>query len=91
MPLQKVKRGDETCWRWGDEGAVYCGKDGKRKALRQGYAIDPKKFREEMADSSDTTAEEVAEAVAELAQGSYQDDLMRGVAKYLDKKSNQQG
>lgn len=39
MPLKKVKRGKQTCWKWGDKGKVYCGPGAKKKALRQGRAI----------------------------------------------------
>lgn len=52
MPLQKVKKGNQTCYRWGNSGKIYCGKDAKKKALRQGRAIhvskgDYDKFKQE--------------------------------------------
>lgn len=36
MPVQKVKK---DCYKYGESGKVYCGKDGKEKAERQGRAI----------------------------------------------------
>lgn len=44
MPLQQTSK---NCWRWGEKGKVYCGKDAKKKAMKQGYAIDKDKFMAE--------------------------------------------
>lgn len=38
MPLKKVSEGGKECWKWGDSGKIYCGSDGRSKALRQGRA-----------------------------------------------------
>lgn len=45
MPLEKC--GDNG-WRWGQQGKCYEGPGAKMKALKQGYAENPKHFREEM-------------------------------------------
>ena len=39
MPLQKVRKGNQTCWKFGKDGKVYCGPGAKEKAARQGRAI----------------------------------------------------
>lgn len=38
MPLKKVMKDGQECWQWGS-GKVYCGKDGKKEALKQAVAI----------------------------------------------------
>ena len=39
MPVHKTKDGG---YQWGNSGAVYKGKDAKKKAIIQGYAIEHK-------------------------------------------------
>lgn len=42
MPLIKTS---DNCYKWGENGHIYCGKDAKKKAIRQGVAIEgPDKF-----------------------------------------------
>ena len=36
MPVHKVGK---DCYQWGKSGKVYCGKDAKKKAEKQGQAI----------------------------------------------------
>jgi hypothetical protein len=38
MPLEKVMKDGQECWRWGNQ-KLYCGKDAKKKALKQALAI----------------------------------------------------
>lgn len=38
MPVNKVGKG----YKWGKSGKLYVGKDAKRKAIIQGYAIEHK-------------------------------------------------
>ena len=45
MPVHKVK-GKKDCYQWGNSGKVYCGKDAKQKAIKQGYAIEKSGYRE---------------------------------------------
>lgn len=47
MPLKQCTSDNETGWKWGDEGTCYTGPDGKKKAIKQGVAIEgPEKFSE---------------------------------------------
>lgn len=51
MPLQKC---EENGWRWGDQGKCYHGKDGKKKAIKQGIAIEgPEKFSKKVSEAKD--------------------------------------
>lgn len=46
MPLQKCGEGNKG-WRWGKSGKCYTGPGAKRKAIKQGVAIEgPDKFAE---------------------------------------------
>jgi len=40
MPLKKCADNDKSGWKWGDEGKCYVGPDGKKKAIKQGIAIE---------------------------------------------------
>src|SRR5262245_14810315 len=66
MPLERCKINGVSGWRWGKHGACYTGKDGKKRALKQGYAISPEKFKEEMAKSEVASATEVEEVLSEM-------------------------
>jgi hypothetical protein len=45
MPLKKCSEDKKSGWKWGDQGKCYTGPEGKRKAIRQGVAIEgPEKF-----------------------------------------------
>ena len=47
MPLKKCSENGKSGWKWGDEGKCYSGSDGKKKAIKQGIAIEgPQKFTE---------------------------------------------
>ena len=49
MPLKNCTVDGKSGYQWGDDGKCYTGKDGKKKALRQGVAIEgPEKFAEYM-------------------------------------------
>ena len=44
MPVQKVKLSSSRVgYRWGKSGKVYTGKDGKKKALAQGKAVEARR------------------------------------------------
>lgn len=103
MPLKRCKKEGKTGWRWGDRGACYTGKDAKKKAIKQGIAIEggPEKFKKVMdaerkkakGDDEETvfpTDIEIEEAVQELAEedGSYTDGIIAGVEEAIKKKSN---
>lgn len=62
MPLQKCQNNNESGWRWGNSGHCYTGPGGKKKAIKQGIAIEgPKKF------SQVATEEEFSIAMQELS------------------------
>jgi oligoribonuclease NrnB/cAMP/cGMP phosphodiesterase (DHH superfamily) len=63
MPLIKTKKG---CWKWGQSGKEYCGPGAKKKAIKQGYTIDKKHFKEEMSKSKLDTLEEYQETLREI-------------------------
>lgn len=45
MPLKKCSNDGESGYKWGDSGNCYTGPDAKKKAIRQGIAIEgPEKF-----------------------------------------------
>ena len=46
MPLKKCSIDGKSGWKWGDQGHCYPGKEGKKKAIKQGIAIEgsPEKF-----------------------------------------------
>lgn len=47
MPLKRCSSDGKSGWRWGDEGKCFVGPDGKKKAIRQGIAIEgPEKFQQ---------------------------------------------
>ena len=43
MPLIKVKKGSQICYKFGEDGKLYCGVGAKEKALKQGRAIEANK------------------------------------------------
>lgn len=44
MPLQQCTTDGKRGWRWGQRGKCYIGPTAKRKAIKQGIAIEPSKF-----------------------------------------------
>ena len=45
MPLKNCNADGKSGYKWGDKGNCYTGKDGKKKAIKQGIAIEgPEKF-----------------------------------------------
>jgi len=47
MPLQNCTDSGKSGWRWGKSGKCYTGRDGKKKAIRQGISIEgPEKFQQ---------------------------------------------
>lgn len=46
MPLKQVKKkGKTSCWKFGSSGKTYCGSTGRKKAAKQGRAIEASKTR----------------------------------------------
>ena len=48
MPLKRCTSNGVSGWRWGTKGKCYTGPDAKKKAIKQGYAEDPKHFNKIM-------------------------------------------
>lgn len=66
MPLKRCSKNGKSGWKWGNHGACYTGKDGKKKAIKQGIAIEgPEKF------AQIASTEEFNEAIM-----TYQDDCL---------------
>jgi hypothetical protein len=74
MPLKKCSKDGKSGWKFGDQGACYTGRDGRKQAIKQGLAIlGPEKFKEHMSkgkvfdDPSDSlTKDELTDIAAEL-------------------------
>lgn len=46
MPLKKCQVNGKEGWKWGDAGKCYTGPGGKKKAIKQGIAVEgPNKFK----------------------------------------------
>ena len=67
MPLKKCSEGGKGGWKWGDSGKCYTGPGGKKKAIKQGIAVEgPDKFASEAKEFDEpVTVDELAEAMAE--------------------------
>jgi len=68
MPLQKCKTNGKSGWKWGGQGTCYGGPEGKKKAIRQGVAIEgPEKFQRMagVIEFTDDVIEVVAESMKE--------------------------
>ena len=51
MPLKRCSENKESGWKWGDSGKCYTGRDAKKKAIKQGVAIEGAKKFQQMASS----------------------------------------
>lgn len=71
MPLKKCSQDGKSGWKWGDSGHCYTGPGGKKKAIKQGIAIEgPKKFAS-MAELFDepVTNDEICDVCFDLNYG----------------------
>ena len=60
MPLQRCTSEGKSGWRWGDEGKCYTGPGAKKKALKQGVAIEgPEKFKRMAKRDENITAADI--------------------------------
>jgi hypothetical protein len=49
MPLMKCTENGKSGWRWGSQGHCYTGPTGKKKAIKQGLAVEgPENFKKVM-------------------------------------------
>lgn len=67
MPLQRCKKDNANGWRWGSNGRCYVGPGAKKKAIKQGIAIEgPEKFAKmQKSGAADFNREEANEALKE--------------------------
>jgi len=68
MPLKKCSVNGKSGWKWGDQGHCYTGPGGKKKAIKQGVAVEgPKKFAAMAKDFIDeATPDELMDVMLEL-------------------------
>lgn len=66
MPLRKCTNNGKSGYQWGDEGKCFTGPNAKKKAIRQGIAIEgPDKFRQKASAQEFETDEDVIKAVSD--------------------------
>lgn len=68
MPLKKCSKDGESGWKYGDSGTCYTGPDGKKKAIKQGLAINKGKWSEAELKEMDSI-EGMRDLVAEVMRG----------------------
>ena len=61
MPLKQCSQDGKSGWKWGDSGACYTGPEGKKKALKQGQAIELDKKRRGEKSEFDTASKELTQ------------------------------
>ena len=67
MPLKRCSENKESGWKWGDSGKCYTGRDAKKKAIKQGVAIEgPKKFQQMASSFEEPMNQDDIESVIEL-------------------------
>jgi hypothetical protein len=65
MPLKKCVIDGKEGYKWGTEGKCYTGPDGKKKAIKQGVAIEgPEKFSQKAVEENIALSAEDIDAVA---------------------------
>ena len=67
MPLKRCSENKESGWKWGDSGKCYTGRDAKKKAIKQGVAIEgPKKFQQMASSFEEPMNQDDIESVFEF-------------------------
>ena len=67
MPLKRCSENKESGWKWGDSGKCYTGRDAKKKAIKQGVAIEgPKKFQQMASSFEEPMSQNDIESVIEF-------------------------
>ena len=67
MPLKRCSENKESGWKWGDSGKCYTGRDAKKKAIKQGVAIEgPKKFQHMASSFEEPMNQDDIESVIEF-------------------------
>ena len=67
MPLKKCSKDGKSGYKWGDQGKCYTGPGARKKALKQGRAIEANKFAKS-AEDWDVTNGEVTETLRIVAE-----------------------
>ncbi len=66
MPLKKCSEDKQSGWKWGDTGKCYIGKNAKKKAIKQGIAIEgPEKFQQKASQFEENLTEEDVQFLSE--------------------------
>jgi len=66
MPLKKCSEDKQSGWKWGDAGKCYTGKDAKKKAIKQGIAIEgPEKFQQKASQFQENLTQEDVQIISE--------------------------
>ena len=67
MPLKRCSENKDSGWKWGDSGKCYTGRDAKKKAIKQGVAIEgPKKFQQMASSFEEPMNQDDIESVIEF-------------------------
>jgi len=65
MPLKKCTENQKSGYKWGNEGKCFTGPDAKKKAIKQGVAIEgPEKFSQKAVEENIALSAEDIDAVA---------------------------
>ena len=76
MPLKRCSESGKSGWKWGNSGKCYVGKGGKKKAIKQGIAIEgPDKFKEEVSKAGLNNDSDVLEVIDEMVTKQIEDNL----------------
>jgi hypothetical protein len=98
MPLKKCSSGGKSGWKWGSSGKCYTGPGAKKKAIKQGVAIEgPEKFASKAIQELDiSTIEDFecfhSECIAAVADSDISDrvllsfELGSAFEKYMNDK-----
>jgi hypothetical protein len=78
MPLKRCSKNENSGWKWGDSGKCYTGKSAKKKAIKQGVAIEgPKKFQQMASSFEDSfTEEDIDTAIESMCELEYRPALI---------------
>jgi len=72
MPLKKCSEGGKSGWKWGNQGHCYTGPGAKKKAIKQGIAVEgPDKFAQIASAENDEpiSSDELVDAMVEVGYG----------------------
>lgn len=88
MPLKKCSKDGKSGWKYGDSGHCYTGPGAKKKAIKQGIAIDGPEGFKTNAEYTEAELNEAIEEVVYFGANAFEDDfdsLEQGVLAYISK------